>query len=60
MTPQQIKDNAPEGATHYSYILNKYCKIYKNELWIYGYMWKYHSRIRHPSELTRIQIKPLN
>ena len=60
MSIEEIRKNAPDGATHYSYILKKYFQINKNELWVYGYMWKYHSRIKHPRYIIRNQIKPLH
>lgn len=39
LTPQQIKDNAPEGATHYSRQINRYFKYHdsKNKIWIFKF-----------------------
>jgi hypothetical protein len=36
MTPQQIKDAAPEGATHYDTDFKLYLKLDKNN---FGYSW---------------------
>lgn len=59
MTEQEIRNNAPEGAS-YSFILNKYCKVVKKSLWVWnGDMWKHHLYIKHPRQLIRLQIKPL-
>ena len=60
MTPEEIKKGAPVGATHYSSLMCEHVKIDRKRLWVHnGDMWKLHQYIRHPRELTRLQIKPI-
>lgn len=55
MTPQQIKANAPDGATHYYTSSDgiHYCKLIKNEVWTFDFNGKLYKTYGN------ITIKPL-
>lgn len=59
MTPQQIKDDAPEGATHYADQYGvEYFKLKRKIIYIYDDGW--HLLVKEQWGFIRPLIKPLN
>lgn len=57
MTPQQIKANAPEGATHYATDDEGWLTYLRAESW--GYVCPYSGLIISEYDLHALHIKPL-
>jgi hypothetical protein len=57
MTPQQIKDNAPQGATHYATDDEGWFTYLRAESW--GYVCPYSGLKISEYDLHALEIKPL-
>ena len=60
MTPEQIKSNAPDGATHYD-IERDYLRLYKDKWSVWDGFHEIWKPIHTPTEeiVTMFEIKPL-
>lgn len=57
MTPQQIKDNAPEGATHYNRHTDTYYMI-KDAVWYHWHFTEWRESF-YKNGLHQVYLKPL-
>ena len=57
MTEQEIRDNAPSGATHHNN--GKYYMLKGDDLWRWIGKWLYLSNFNNPKEYVENFFKPL-